>query len=143
MHHVSLPFLPLASALSMATPRIISFSPSFLAVAQERFSLHSTRRIPLAFGASSYAFTRTRRFPFLSWFASLLSLSHRVLRSILLPSGSFRHLSYTFLLFLYRSHVTPNYPDVTGAAQRLFQANSRDFPKIYRSTLVKLAAERL
>lgn len=47
------------------------------------------------------------------------------------------------LRFLYRSHVTPNYPDVTDVARRLFQANSRDFPKIYRSVLVKLAAERL
>jgi len=82
MYRVSLPFLPLAFTLSVATLRIILFSPSFLAVAQERFSLHSTRRIPLAFSASSFgAFTRTRRFSFLSQFSSLLSLSHRVLWS--------------------------------------------------------------
>lgn len=86
--------------------------------------LHSTRRIPLAFGGtSSYAFARTRRQnPFFSHSISVrvsLPLSRRVLRSVSLTLGELP--SSLLHLPRHRSHATPNYPDVTGAARRLLQ----------------------
>lgn len=118
------PFSPFTPALLGVTPRITSFSPSFLAVTQERFSLHSACRIPLAFGGtSSYVFknpTLSLSLPPIS-----LSLGPRLSPSPIEFSGRFFHpqgvtvsLTRVLLPFLYRSHVTPNYPDVTGAARR-------------------------
>lgn len=87
------------------------------------FRRHSVRKIPLAFGGtSSYTFARTRyslspRIPLL--------LPRRVVLSLSGGLSSSLFLSHMFSFFSYM----PNYPNVTGVARRLFQANSQDFRK--------------
>lgn len=129
---------PFSSSLSLlpATPRITSFSPSLLATTQSS-TLHSVGAPSaeshwlLAAVVSSHVFARIRHSRSLTMSLSFsLSLHLSFVRLIVLsPSRGFRRLCCALTRFLYRSCTTPNYPDVTGAARRLFQANSRDFGK--------------